>query len=413
MLEVSKKADQGLQTEINGSILFNTLRERGTASRAELAKRLKLSASAVSRVVERLIAEGYVVEMGKVRTAVGKRPTRLEVNARKHSVVALDLSQDSAKLGLFDFSGRLLAKENGLPIKGERTEIDVFIKEVQSFIAEHASKHGVTRRGLALSVGIPADVEPESGTITGALLYEEWAELNFRERFRAALGIPVFIKKDVNLSVLAETARGQGKGFSDVAFVEISSGVSAGIMIGGELVRGFSGSAGQIAFSLIELGDLDRKAGAKGNLDREASVHSLQERAREALQHGEKGALRSMAGDDPSGPTPASVCRAALSGDKTAERIVDAVSRRLAVGIVNLAIVVNPQVIVLGGTISDLPGVETLFVDRIRRYLSNAVPLRLPEIRISLLGEDVVLIGAAEFAIQWLVAGKFPYKIRH
>ena len=81
-------------------------------------------------------------------------------------------------------------------------------------------------------------------------------------------------------------------------------------------------------------------------------------------------------------------------------------------GIVNLVIVVNPQLIVLGGAISDLPGVKGLFVDRISRYLSNAVPFRLPEIRISSLGEDVVLIGAAEFAIQWLVAGKFPYKIR-
>ena len=100
MLEFSKKADQGLQTEINGSILFNCLRERGTASRAELAKKLKLSASAVSRVVERLIVEGYIEETGKVRTAVGKRPTRLEVNADQHTVVALDLSQDSAKLAL-------------------------------------------------------------------------------------------------------------------------------------------------------------------------------------------------------------------------------------------------------------------------------------------------------------------------
>jgi len=413
MLEFSQKADQGLQTEINGSILFNTLRERGPASRAELAKRLKLSASAVSRVVERLITEGYVVEAGKVRTAVGKRPMRLEVNSHRHTVVALDLSQDSVKLGLFDFSGRLLARKEGPVIRGKRDEIDLFVREVEGFIDEHSAEHGITRRGLALGVGIPADVDPETGAITGAPLYEEWGELNFRDRFRAALGVPVFVKKDVSLSVLAETARGQGKGFSDVVFVEISSGVSAGIMIEGQLVRGSSGSAGQIAFSVMELSDLDRKTGTQGNLDRSASVHSLRERAARALSQGEKGALRAMAGDEPDGPKPASVCRAALAGDRAAERIIDEVSRRLAVGILNLVIVVNPQVIVLGGAISDLPGVDRLFVDRIRRYVTNAVPFRLPEIRISSLGEDVVLIGAAEFAILWLVAGKFPYKIRH
>jgi predicted NBD/HSP70 family sugar kinase len=120
-----------------------------------------------------------------------------------------------------------------------------------------------------------------------------------------------------------------------------------------------------------------------------------------------------LAGEDPAGPKPAAVCRAALGGDTAAVAIIEEVSRNLSVGIVNLVIVVNPQVIVLGGAISDLPGVERLFVDRIRRYLANAVPFRLPEIRISSLGEDVVLIGAAEFAIKRLVAGKFPYKIRH
>jgi predicted NBD/HSP70 family sugar kinase len=413
MLEFSQKADQGLQTEINGSILFNTLRERGPASRAELAKKLKLSASAVSRVVGRLIADGYVVETGKVRTAVGKRPTGLEVNSRRHTVVAVDLSQDSVKLGLFDFAGRLLARKEGSVIRGKREEIDLFVREVEDFIAAHSSEHGITRHGLALGVGIPADVDLETGKITGAPLYEEWGDLNFRDRFHAAFGAPVFVKKDVSLSVLAETARGQGKGFSDVVFVEVSSGVSAGIMIDGQLVRGSSGSAGQIAFSILELGDLDRKTGTQGNLDRSASVHSLRESAIRALSQGEKGALRAMAGDEPEGPKPASVCRAALAGDRAAERIIDEASRRLAVGILNLVIVVNPQVIVLGGAISDLPGVDRLFVDRIRGYVANAVPFRLPEIRISSLGEDVVLIGAAELAIQWLVAGKFPYKMRH
>lgn len=413
MLEFSQKADQGLQTEINGSILFNSLRERGPASRAELAKRLKLSASAVSRVVERLISEGYVVETGKVRTAVGKRPTHLEVNARRHGIMALDLSQDSAKMGLFDFSGRLLAKKDGLAIRGTRTEIDLIAAELEAFFSAHCTAHGITRRGLALGVGIPADVDPETGKITGAPLYEDWAELNFRELFQKALGVRTFVKKDVSLSVLAETARGQGKGFSDVVFVEISSGVSAGIMIGGQLIRGSSGSAGQIAFSLLELADLDHKTGAMGNLDSSASVHSLRQRAAEALRLGAGGVLRALAGSDPEGLRPATVCQAALEGDLSAERIIDDVSRRLAVGIVNLVIVANPRLIVLGGAISDLPGVEMLFVDRIRRYLANAVPFRLPEIRISSLGEEVVLIGAAEFAIQWLVAGKFPYKIRH
>jgi glucokinase len=412
MLEFSHKADQGLQTEINGSILFNSLRERGPASRAELAKRLKLSASAVSRVVERLLAEGYVVETGKVRTAVGKRPTRLEVNARRHSVVALDLSQDAAKLGLFDFSGRLVEKKDGPAIRGIRAEIELIAAEVEGFFSAHAPAHGFSRSEMALGIGVPADVDPETGRITGAPLYEDWADLNFRELFQQALGAPAFVKKDVSLSVLAEAACGQGKGFSDVIFVEISSGVSAGIMIGGQLVRGSSGSAGQIAFSLLELADLDRKTGAMGNLDRTASVHSLRVKAAEALRQGAGGALRALAAGSPEAPRPAAVCQAALEGDPAAERIIDDVSRRLAVGIVNLVIVANPRLVVLGGAISDLPGVEELFVDRIRRYLANAVPFRLPEIRISSLGEEVVLIGAAELAIQWLTAGKFPYKIR-
>jgi len=414
MLEVPKTADQSLQNKINRSIIFHYLREKGTASRAEIAKQLRISASAVSRVIDALIKENYVVETEKIKTTVGKRPIQLQVNSRKGSILGIDLSQDRVQVALFDFMGRLLRKYRGFKIKGKKDEASKLIRELRSFLDLYIRENEISMAECALqsiSVGVPADIDVDTGRILSASLYENWNDINFKELLYNEFNLPVFVEKDVTLSVLAEKNHGQGRDYSDVIFIEISSGVSAGIIVNNHLVRGSTGSAGQIAFSVIDFEKTGFQNENKGYLDLYASIQSVKARAVEATKQGKKSALLDMVDNNPERIEPSLVCRAALNGDQLCNEIIDDVVKLLSIGMINLILIVNPQVIVLGGTIANLPDVETLFIERITAIIKRAVPFRIPVFKISSLGEDVVLIGASDMAVEALIGGEFPYKI--
>jgi hypothetical protein len=77
----------------------------------------------------------------------------------------------------------------------------------------------------------------------------------------------------------------------------------------------------------------------------------------------------------------------------------------------NLVLIVNPEVLILDGHISNLPGVKELVAEEVTRIISMAIPFKAPEIRISSLGQDVVLVGASLWAMEAVIAGEFPYHL--
>ena len=118
-----------------------------------------------------------------------------------------------------------------------------------------------------------------------------------------------------------------------------------------------------------------------------------------------------MAGGIIENVEPEMVCKAVLDGDILAIDILNDFVQLLTMGLINLILVVNPETLILGGFVSKLPGVEQLFVNKINEHLVNAIPFKLPEVKVSTLGEDVVMLGAALNAIDALVAGEFPYRL--
>jgi len=414
MLEVPKTADQALQNKINRSIIFHYLCEKKTATRAEIASQLKISASVVSRIIDSLIKENYVVEIGRIKTSVGKRPIQLQINSRKGSIMAIDMSQNRMQVALFDFTGKLLRKYSGFKITGNKADALKLIREIRSFLDLYTHENGITNNELLLQsigVGLPADIDVKTGKIISASLYNDWNKINFKKLLYNEFKIPVFVEKDVTLAVLAEKNHGQGKDYSDVIFIEISNGVSAGIIVNNHILRGSTGSAGEIAFSFIDFDKIGFQKEKKGYLDVYASIQSIRERAIDALKSGEKTILFDMVGNNPEEIEPEMVGRAALNGDPVCKVIINDIVKYLSIGIINLILIINPQVIILGGLISNMPDVETLFIDKIISIIKQAIPFRIPEFKVSSLGEDVVLIGASDIAIDTLIGGEFPFKI--
>jgi predicted NBD/HSP70 family sugar kinase len=118
-----------------------------------------------------------------------------------------------------------------------------------------------------------------------------------------------------------------------------------------------------------------------------------------------------MAGGDAEKVTPELVCQAAVAGDRACRAVVAEVVDLIAAMIINVALILDPECIVLGGAMFRLPEVGRLFVRPIRESLEGAVPFDTPQIVLSTHRENSVVVGAAEMAVESLLVRAYPYRI--
>ena len=407
-----RTASAELQYKINISIIFNYIRENEPISRIKIANDLKISPSAVSRVIGKLIEDGYVVEADKLKTKGGKRPTLIKIKQDKGFVIGMDLGKEKFKLALTGFNGEIIEKYRGFKISNDKNIAEKIINEIKKILSKyHQDKKLKLDKLKAICVGIPAAIDIDNGKIISAPLYGEWKDLNLKEILGSEFNIPIYVENDVNLSALGEKHYGEGKNFRDFIFVEISNGIGAGIIIDKHLFRGSLGSAGEVGFTIINAENLGFKVKNKGFLEKFASVESIKKKAIREIRKGRKTIITKMVKNDIEKIEPYMVCEAAISGDELANGIITETVNFLSIGIINLILIQNPQIIVLGGDICNLPEVNKLFLEPIIGNIRSSIPFEIPEIKLSLLGEDAGVVGASFQAVESLLMNKFPYKI--
>ena len=410
-----KTASSELQFKINQSIIFNYLRMNGPISRAKISRDLKISAPAVSRVIEKLISDDYVVETKKMETKSGKRPTLLVLNKYRGLVLGIDLGSEKLVTALMDYSGNIVKKYIGPDIL-ERMDIAEVLKEEIKKVFDDCRNHIIINdlnycEIKSICIAFPANVDPVSGKIINAPLYGSWSEINLKEDINNEFNVPVFIDNNVNLAAWGEKNSGKGKDYSNVVFLEISNGIKAGIIIDNVLLKGENGYAGEIGFTIVNTENLGFKIINKGFLEKFASVTSLKKIAVRSIEAGSKSKILEIAGNDINKIEPSTVCEAAIKGDTLAREIVENVTRLLSIAMINLILILNPKIIILGGYIFSLPYRDELFISPIKNYVKDSIPFNIPDIEISEFGQDATIIGACLMAMEALLVGEFPYKI--
>jgi predicted NBD/HSP70 family sugar kinase len=413
-LKITRAANANLQNKINMSVVFNYIRENELTYRARISRGLNISAPAVSRIVDKLIDDGYVMETEKLKIHSGKRPTQLKINSDKCNVVGIDLVKERVKIALSDFTGKIIKTSHGCRIT-EKIDIgEKLIEEIEDILERYCQQRETEAQEKnlkAICVGVPAVVDIDTGHVTDAPLYSGLRNCNLKKRLGDYFGVPIYVENVVKLSALGEKHYGEGIDYKDIVFIEVSNGIGAGIIIDNHLIRGSNGSAGEIGLSIVGRENLGYKMMNKGYLEKNASVETIVELAHNAIENGNRSLISESIGQDPSDITPSSVCQAAMHGDGIANEIVTTVVENLALVTINLILILNPQIIVFGGDICNLPEVETLFIDPILRIARESIPFDIPPIKISSLGENAGVVGASFLAIESLLLGEFPYTI--
>ncbi len=411
--QVDATVNAKLQNTINRSVVFYYLHRNPNAYRAQIAKELNISAPAVSRAISRLISEGYVVERERSATASGKKATKLLVNPDIGIVIGIDLIKERIRVALSDFMGNIIQSFDGSRID---EKVDV-VKEICGNIDRILTDGKPTRRMKsrlhrlkAIGVGIPAVFYSNSGEM-GLALYKNLENLDLNLPLSKRYKVPVFVENITRLSALAEKHYGIAKEYRDIVFVEISNGIGAGIILDGHIFRGSIGSAGEIGFSRVGAESLGFKVENKGFLEKVASVEGIREAALRAIKQGRKTSIRDIVDRNLDKISAAVVFRAANEGDPLARQIIQTIVDHLGLVFINMILILNPELLVLGGEITTLPGIERLILEPIRQIVQQFVPFKAPQIALSSLGDNAGVIGASHLAIESLLMQDFSYKI--
>jgi predicted NBD/HSP70 family sugar kinase len=411
---VSTTINANIQNEINKSIIFHYLCANDRVYRGKIARELGISAPAVGRVIERLIAEGFVVENGKIPTGKGKMASELSVNTRKGTIIGIDLIKERTKIAISDFRGRIMGEYSGFRFS-DTTNVELsLIAEIDRILGLHGvgrSRKSAAGKLLGICVGIPAATWGTGRQRISTPLYRSLEGLDLRETLGRRYRVPIYVENIVKLSALAEMNFGVARNLSDFVFVEISNGIGAGIIFDGHVYRGATGASGELGFTLLGTDSLRYRATEKGLLEKLASTEGIAQKAVEAARRDNRTLMLKLAGGELEKITALVACEAALQNDEAARQIIEETVESLSVGIINLILILDPQIIVLGGDICRLPGLQELIIEPIRKNAERLVPFTLPPIATSTLGEDAGLLGACHHAIESLLTSRFPFRL--
>jgi glucokinase len=254
---------------------------------------------------------------------------------------------------------------------------------------------------VAVGVGAPGPMNPETGIVYEPPNIKGWHDVPLGALLMGRLQMRVFVENDANAAAVAEWWVGAGRGVSDLIYVTVSTGIGGGIIIADRLLRGVSGTAGEVGHMTIDVNGPPCPCGrGNGHLEALATGPAIARMAREVVEAGNQSVLLEMAGGRPETITATMVETAARGGDHVASEVFTRAATYLGVGMANLLNIFNPERIVIGGGVSKAG--EMLFepVRRIARARAFERPGRDAEIVPAALGDDVGVVGAAAVAFQ-------------
>jgi glucokinase len=240
-------------------------------------------------------------------------------------------------------------------------------------------------RPQACGIGFGGPVDFERGVVLRSHHVEGWEGLSLGEDLEREFEVPTVVDNDANAGTLGEWKFGAGRGFSDLLYVNIGTGIGGGVVAGGRLVRGKSNLAGEIGHTTVVRGGPPCTCGRRGCLEACASGDALARRGTEVIG-------RPVSGKD--------VFVLAGAGDALAQRVLDEVMEDLAHGIGSAVGLLDPALVIIGGGLSEAP--EPLFLEPLRRAIPRYCleeAARGLRVEAAQLRYDAGVIGAVALAL--------------
>ncbi len=402
---------------VDGLVAVLDLVRRGVArTRPEVVRASGLGRSVVAGRVARLLELGVLDEHGTAPSSGGRAPRELALRHDAGVVLVAPLGASRLTVGVTDLAGTLLASldEPASIADGPGPVLDRVDELFARLLEELAAERGhVPVWGVG--VGLPGPVEFLSGRPNRPPIMPGWDDADVRARLSERWDAPTWVDNDVNLMALGEVvarrrAR-QGRGPlgdrpdqpEDMLFVKVGTGIGAGLVARGRLLRGAHGCAGDIGHVEAPGGaDVVCRCGNTGCLEAVAGGAALVRRAAELAADGTSPALARLAAAAPGGLGVEEVVRAAQEGDRTSVEMVQASGHLVGQVLATLVNFFDPGLLVLGGRLG--AGSDLLLASVRQGVYQRSLPLATRDLRVesAAAGDDPGLAGAAAMVLDEL-----------
>jgi glucokinase len=340
----------------NSEQVLRIVRHHGPLSRTEIARHSHLSAPTVAAAIASLVRVGMVGELGEGKSTGGRRPQLVSFNARFGAVVGGYVGATAIRLVLADVEGREIAKR--VVPSGEDTRPEPLLALLAESIRE-LRRDGSDVPLLATVIGAPGMTDMDRGVVLEAANLEGWVQVPARDILERALESPVFVDNDVNLAAIGEHWHGGRTSERSFVFITLATGIGAGIIIDGKVHRGHRWNAGEISHLNVDFREWDGDFGAAGYLETYLGGAPPKRASRRLGALDDEGVLR------------------------------------LGAAIANIATIVDPESIVLGGRVAaSHPDLIIRVSDVAKRIAPNC-----PELGLTVLGDDAPLFGGVKLAL--------------
>jgi predicted NBD/HSP70 family sugar kinase len=365
----------------NRKVVIDALSERGVASRAELARATGLSRSTVSTIVTDLLDAGLADERdgpqdGEVHT--GRPPVMVSLNRSAGVALGLDFGHRHLRVAVSDLSHAVLAEAwCELDVDHSSEEgLDRAVEFVDRVLAEASADRDHV---VGTSMGLPGPIDRGSGCVQDSSILPGWVGVDAAEEASRRLGLPVEVENDANLGALAEYTWGAAKGREEVVYLKVSSGIGAGLISGGKLQYGVSGTAGEVGHMVLAEGGPVCRCGNRGCLEALASAPAVSD-------------LLASSRREP--VSTQQLLELSASGDAAARRLIADAGRAIGVAVASLCNILNPQSVIVGG---DMAAAGDVLLEPIRHVVRRmALPSAVTDLDLvaGVLGERAEMLGA-------------------
>ena len=349
----------------------------GSSTITDLAKELDLSVPTVTKFISEMCEEGYINDYGKLETSGGRHPSIYGLNPESGYFIGVDIKKFAINIGLINFKGDMLELNMNTPYKFENTQeaLERLCDLIKNFIKEtEVNKDKI----MNICINISGRVNPESGYSFSMF---NFSEQPLAEVLAKKIGFPVCIDNDTRAMTYGEYMKGNVTGEKNIIFVNISWGLGIGIIIDGKIYTGKSGFSGEFGHVNVFDNEIICHCGKKGCLETEASGSAFHRIFLERIKNGETSILSNRLKEKNKPLTLDELIEAACKEDPLCIEIVEEIGQKLGKQIAGLINIFNPEMVIIGGTLS-LTG----------DYITQPIKTAVRKYSLNLVNKDSVIV---------------------
>ena len=396
--------DQALVREINLSSVLRYLHASDPLSRAGLASLTGLNKTTISSLVEELFQRGLIREVGLDNSGSGRPAMLLNLDPGAGFIIGVALGVDFISVILADFVGEIHWRrlQEVDPAESQEAMIQRTLDIVKEAMAVGQSRQA---RLLGLGIATPGTVDVDRGFLIFSPNLQ-WHNVAYRQIFQEETGLRVFVDNDANAGALAEHLFGVARQAQNFISIFAGVGVGGGLFLNGELYRGAGGFAGEIGHTNFMLEHYRRpcRCGSRGCWETSVAQDSVVERVRARLAAGRTSLVSRLMAEQGAALGLPIILQAAQAGDGQCLEALSETGALLGLGIANLINTFNPELVVLGGPLSEaweylLPPIQEAIQNTALPEISEQV-----EVALSPFGGDASVVGAVALAIDAILS---------